>query len=64
MMEKFKKELKALLKKHNATISIGQDENDSFLYLNLELNSEEDSNYQKETIDSGYKCISIQSQDL
>lgn len=52
-MEEFKIELKALLEKHNAIITLEQQEDDSFLFLNLEVGGT------KEIIDSGYRDLII-----
>lgn len=57
-MEKLKQELKALLEKHNAIIAIGQEENDSFMYLQLEIGEK------VEVVDSGYKCVAITPDNL
>lgn len=62
-MEDFKKELKALLEKYDASISIEQEENDSFLSLILSV-TDPDGITTEETIDSGYKNISITPEDL
>ena len=52
-MKEFKKELKALLEKHNATIFVEQEEDDSFLYLQLRIGEE------KQDIDTGYRDLEI-----
>lgn len=62
-MEEFKKELKALLEKYDASIFIEQEENDSFLSLTLSV-TDPDGVTTEETIDSGYKNISITPEDL
>lgn len=52
-MKEFKQELKQLLEKHNATIFVEQEENDSFLYLQLIIGDK------VENIDSGYRDLII-----
>ena len=58
-MEDFKKELKELLRKYNAFIFVRQEENDSFLYL--EINVDDDLH---EIIDSGYRDLIITQNNL
>lgn len=57
-MDEFKKELKELLEKHGASIFVEQEENDSFLYLQLIRKGI------KVNIDSGYRDLSINPEDL
>lgn len=57
-MEDFKKELKELMLKHKVTIAVRQEENDSFLYLNIE----NQSTYK--IIDSGYRDLEITPNNL
>lgn len=57
-MEEFKKELKELLAKHKANIYVEQDEDDSFLYLQLRIGDE------IENMDSGYRDLIISEHSL
>lgn len=52
-MKEFKEELKQLLIKYNAHIFVAQDENDSFLRLQIHVNNE------SEDIDAGYRDLII-----
>lgn len=61
-MKEFKEELKALLTKYNAYINIEQDEDDSFLRLQIrifEVGSEI-----SEDIDTGYRDLMINQNNL
>ena len=57
-MEKFKEELATLLKKYNALIFVEQEENDSFLMLQIRIGNN------KEDIDTGYRDLMITSKNL
>ena len=57
-MEDLKKELKELLEKYNASIQVNTVDDDSFMRLELHLNET------FETIDAGYRDLSIFSTDL
>lgn len=64
-MEEFKKELKELLEKHNAYINVEQEENDSFLYLQLCIGTtSSDFKDEKVNIDSGYRDLQITENNL
>lgn len=56
-MEQFKKELKELLTKYNAIIFVEQDEDSSFLHLQLQIGDK------IEDIDTGYRDLII-SKDM
>lgn len=57
-MEEFKKELKELLIKHDALIFVSQDEDDSFLYLQIQVGNK------TEDIDTGYRDLLINADKL
>jgi hypothetical protein len=57
-MNELLKELSELLKKHNATILVEQEEEDTFLYLNVYKDEE------KFCVDSGYRDLLISSEQL
>ena len=57
-MNELLKELSELLKKYNATILVEQEEDDSFLYLNIYTGDEDF------TIDTGYRDLTITSEQI
>lgn len=57
-MKELKKELKELLIKHNAIIFVEQDDESSFLHLQLQIGDE------IEDIDTGYRDLIISKDNL
>jgi hypothetical protein len=57
-MKELKEELKTLLAKYNANIFVAQDEDDSFIRLQLQIGEE------SEDIDTGYRDLIISKYNL
>jgi len=57
-MKEFKQELKELLGKYNAEIFVEQEEDDSFLMLQIRIGDD------KEDIDTGYRDLIISEHNL
>lgn len=64
-LEQFKKELKKLLKKHNAYIYMEGYEDDSFINIGIGIHSNDsDFSNEQENIDGGYRDAVINYNDL
>lgn len=58
-MKNLVEDLKEVLEKHNAEIFVEQEENESFLYLQLRIGDDE-----RISLDSGYRDLSINTHNL